>query len=374
MQKESPVVFDPEYTLVWGHKGVWQVFRYEDVQNVLKDYQTFSSEGAPKVEGSPLSIGITQTDPPRHTALRKIITKAFVPRVINRMEPWIREVSEELLEPVLSKGEMEFLDAFAIPIPVRVITRMMGISKHDVRQVHEWANLIIANPAEVEGGPEGFFRAQREMAEFFQDLIEERKQNLQEDLISDLIRAEVDGEKLSDEDLVSFCMVLLTAGNETTTNLLGNAVYTFTEHPEVQEHLIQHPEDIPKAVDEVLRYRSPVQSLFRVAKKDVELGNQQIKKGDYVVAWLGSANHDSSVFPNPEKFDIHRDNSKKVSFGHGIHYCIGAPLASLEAKIAFEVLFSKVKKIQIKPDVTIERYPSAMMWGLKELPITFELQ
>ena len=374
MQKERPVFFDPDYALNWGHKGVWHVFRYEDVVRVLKDYETFTSEGAPKVEESPLSIGISQTDPPRHTSLRKIVTKAFVPRVINKMEPWIRQVSEELLDKVLDQGEMEFVDDFAIPIPVRVITRMMGVPANDVKQVNEWANLIMLNPDEVEGGPEGFFRAQQEMGEFFKGLIEERKQNLKDDLISDLIRAEVDGEKLGDEDLLSFCMVLLIAGNETTTNLLGNTIYTLTEHPEIQDHLLEHPEDIPKVVEESLRYRSPVQSLFRVATKDVEIAGQKIKQGEYVVAWLGSANHDPSVFPNPEKFDIERDNSSKVSFGHGIHYCVGAPLATLEANVALQVIFSKIKQIRIKPGVKVERFPSTMMYGLKKLPITFQLQ
>lgn len=373
-QKESPVYFDPDYMLNWGHKGVWHVFQYEDVKRVLSDFDTFSSEGAPKVEGSPLSRGIPQTDPPRHTSLRKIISKAFIPSVVKKLEPRIRKLSEELLDRVLESGEMEFMESYAIPIPVRVITYLMGIPNQDFKQVYEWANLIVANPAEVEGGPEGFFRAQQEQAVFFQELIEERKRNLKDDLISDLIRAEVDGEKLSDEDLVSFCMVLLLAGNETTTNLIGNAVYTFAEHPEIQDHLIEHPEEIPKAIEEVLRYRSPVQSLFRITKKDVEIGGQKIKKGEYVVAWIGSANHDATVFSDPEQFDLHRDHQKVLSFGHGIHYCVGAPLARLEANIALEVLFQKVKEIRLKPDATIVRNPSTMMYGLLQLPITFQLR
>lgn len=374
MQTERPVYFDPEYMLNWGHKGVWQVFKYQDVKRVLSDYETFSSEGAPKIEGSPLSIGITQTDPPRHTALRKIISKAFIPSVVQKLEPWIRQQCEELLDQVLSTGEMDFMEDFAIPIPVRVITQLMGIPNQDFKQVYEWANLIIANPAEVEGGVEGFFRAQQEQTIFFKKLIAERKQNLHDDLISHLIRAEVDGEKLGEDDLISFCMVLLLAGNETTTNLLGNAVLTFTEHPEIQEHLIQNPEDIPKAIEEVLRYRSPVQSLFRVAKKDVEIGGQKIKKGDYVVAWLGSANHDSTIFSNPEAFNIHRANHKAISFGHGIHYCVGAPLARLETKVALEELFRKIKQVQLKPGVAIRRNPSTMMYGLLNLPISFQPQ
>lgn len=374
MQKERPVYFDPEFMLNWGHQGVWQVFHYQDVKRILSDYETFSSEGAPKIEESPLSRGLPQTDPPRHTALRKIISKAFVPSVVSRLEPWIRQQSEELLDKVLDSGEMDFMRDFAIPLPIRVITQLMGIPDQDYKQVYEWANLIVADPSEVEGGPEGFFRAQKEQEVFFTELIKERKQNLQNDLISDLIRAEVDGEKLDMKDLVSFCMVLLLAGNETTTNLLGNAILTFTEYPEVQEQLVENPEEIPKAIEEVLRFRSPVQSLFRLAKKDVVLGRQRIKKGEFVVGWIGSANHDPTVFPEPEKFDMNRDHSKIISFGHGIHYCVGAPLARLEVKVALEVLFKKVKNIQLKPDAQIRRHPSTLMYGLLNLPITFQLQ
>lgn len=372
MQQKNPVYFDPDFTLIFGKQGVWQVFRHQDVQNILTNYKVFSSESIPKIEESPISYGIVHTDPPRHRLLRKIISKAFIPSVITKLEPWIREQCHERLSAVLEKGEMELIRDFAIPIPVSVIAKLLGVPVQDYNQVHKWANELIFDPDEMDTGPESFFRTQQEQSAFFESLIQERKQNLQDDLLSHLIQAEVDGEKLSVSDLISFCMVLLAAGNETTTNLLGNSILTFTEQPELQTHLLEHPQDIPLAIDETLRYRSPVQSVFRLATEDFELHGHTIKKGEYVNVWLGSANHDPQVFPNPEVFDIHRNNRSQVSFGHGIHRCIGEPLAKLEAKIALEVLFERVKHIQVKPEVVIERQPSAIMFGLKSLPILFE--
>jgi cytochrome P450 len=372
MQQKKPVYFDPDFTLIWGKKGVWQVFRHQDVQKILVNYEVFSSESIPKIKESPISSGIVHTDPPRHRLLRRIISKAFIPSVINKLEPWIREQCQERLSVVLETGEMELIRDFAIPIPVSVIAKLLGVPVEDYNQVHKWANELIFDPDELETGPESFFRTQQEQSAFFENLIKERKQNLQDDLLSHLIQAEVDGEKLSVADLISFCMVLLAAGNETTTNLLGNMILTFTEQPKLQDHLLEHPQDIPLAIDETLRYRSPVQSVFRLVKEDFELHGHKMKKGDYVNVWLGSANHDPQVFPNPEVFDLHRNNRSQVSFGHGIHHCIGEPLAKLEAKIALEVLFEKVKQIQVKPDVVIERHPSAIMFGLKSLPIQFQ--
>lgn len=200
------------------------------------------------------------------------------------------------------------------------------------------------------------------------------KKQPRDDLISLLIAAEIDGEKLGMEDLLSFCMLLLVAGNETTTNLIGNSLLTFTEHPETLDHLAKKPEDIPNAISEVLRYRSPAQSLFRKATKDVELGGQKIKKGDVLAVWFGAANHDPEVFPNPEVFDIHRNNHDHLAFGHGIHYCLGAPLAKLEAKVAFETIFQNIEQIQVKPGATIERHPSVLMYRLEHLPITIKVK
>jgi cytochrome P450 len=372
MQQESPVYYDPDFMLSWGSKGSWQVFRHADVKQVLGDYKTFSNDCFPNPDDNPISTNLANTDPPIHRNLRSIISKAFVPSVINDLGPWIRHISHEMLDPVLKSGEMDFVHDFAGPIPVRVITRLLGVPDHNYKQVHSWSKAITANPAEIEDFMAVFQRTQQEMVEFFLLLIEERVKNPQKDLISDLIAAEVDGKKLSKEDLVSFCMILLIAGNDTTTNLLGSTVLTLIEHPEIQEHLIQNPTDIPKVIQEVLRYRSPVQSLSRLVTCDVEIGGHKIKKGEYITVWLGSANHDSSVFPNPEKIDINRDNHAQISFGHGIHYCIGAPLAKLEATIALEVLFQKVEQIQLKPGATLEVHPSTLFYSLKNLPVTFK--
>jgi len=372
MQKENPVVFDPDYVTHWGEKGVWHVFSYKEVKHVLSHPDIFSSQAMPVSDENPISRNLVNSDPPRHTHLRKIISKSFTPRVISDLEPWIRKLAHELLEPALESGEMDFMNQFATPLPIKVILKLLGVEQDITDKVLEWAKATSANPAAVEGGLEAFIRAQQEQVELFTKLIQERQEQPKDDLISLLVSAEIDGEKLGPEDLLSFCMLLLVAGNETTTNLIGSSLLTFTEHPEIQDHLAKNPEDIPKAINEVLRYRSPAQSLFRRAKQDVELAGQKIQKGDVIAVWFGAANHDPTVFSNPEVFDIHRDNQDHVAFGHGIHYCLGAPLAKLEAKVAFEVIFQNIEKSRGKPGVTIERHPSVLMYRLESLPIVFQ--
>ncbi|SHE50096.1 Cytochrome P450 [Seinonella peptonophila] len=371
MQQENPVVFDGDYIHLWGEKGVWHVFRYEDVKRVYGDYENFSSEVTPRMDNNPIANSITNLDPPRHRSLRKIISKAFVPSVISNLEPWIRQLCTQLWEKHLESEKIEFIRDFAIPVPVRVICQLLGVPDQNHEQISHWAKAFTSNPqTEEEVGY--FFQAQQEQMEYFTALIEQRYKEPKDDLISSLIAAEVDGERLSTEDLISFAMILLFAGNETTTNLLGNAIYTLTEHPEMQEHLFENREDIPQAIDEVLRYRSPVQSLFRKAKHDIELGGKRIKQGDYVSGWIGAANHDPSIFEQPGTFDIYRDNQAKLSFGHGIHYCIGAPLAILEAKIALDIILERATQLQLEPNTSVDLYPSSIMYGFQKLPLVFQ--
>lgn len=376
MQQEKPVYYDPEFTTNWGDQGAWQVFRYEDVKRVLNEYTVFSNEYAPRRDLA--SQALLGQDPPVHRRLRSLISKAFIPKVINRLEPWIRQNCIELLEPHLDKGKMEFVKNYAVPIPVRVICQLLGVPVDMHEQVHSWSKIVTSNPAEVkelslEEAIQRFNQAQRDFESYFRGLVQERQKNAREDLISELIEAETDdNQRLTEDEVVAFCIILLVAGNETTTHLIGSTLLSLIEHPELQRHLIENPTDIPKAIQESLRFRAPAQSMFRIAKQDTELGNQQIKKGQYVIAWIGSANHDPSVFPDPEKFDINRDNIGNLSFGHGIHYCIGAPLAKLESRVAFEVLLERIQNIELQPGTTLSVHPSTLIYGLTALPITFE--
>jgi cytochrome P450 len=372
MSKESPVVYDKDFLHFFGPQGTWHIFRYDDVQSVLNDHKTFSSEYMPKVPENPLSVGLSLTDPPRHKQLRLLVSKAFNPKAINDMKPWIEEISHHLLDQVADNGEMDLTKDFATPIPIQVIAKMLGVPYQDRDKFKDWSIMILKQPSEVEGGAENFVRSQLEMAEYFIKMFETRQTNPEDDLISHLLQAEVDGEKLSTQDLLAFCITLLVAGNETTTNLISNAVLSFIEYPEVQQHLIEHPEDISLAIEEVLRYRAPVQYVNRMASRDVQLRGQWIRKGQLLNVWLGSANRDEQVFPNPDQFDLQRTNLKHTSFAHGVHYCLGAPLARLEAGIALKILFERLHQFQRKTDTEPIMNNSTFTYSIKELPIVFE--
>lgn len=371
MSTESPIYYDKDFLHFFGAKGAWQVFRYDDVQTILYDWENFSSEYYPK-ENNTLSSAINVTDPPRHKQLRLLVSKAFTPKTIENMGPWIKEITQELLETVADKSEMDITADLATPVPIKVIAKMLGIPYSDQEKFKVWSTNIIKPPTEFEDGPEGYMRSQQEMAEYFISMIESRSGEPKDDLISQLLLAELDGEKLSTQDLLAFCITLLVAGNETTTNLISSFVYSAMENPEIQEHLYLHPEDIPNAIEESLRYRAPVQYMNRIASRDVKLGDQLIKQGDIVNAWLGSANRDESVFPKPDQFDLHRTNLKHTSFGHGIHYCMGAPLARLEAKIVLELLFSQFKELRLKDIGEPIMNETPLMYSIKTLPITFQ--
>lgn len=372
MSAEKPVYYDNDYMHYFGAKGAWHVFRYKDVQTVLYDWENFSSEYFPKADNT-LSAAIQVTDPPRHKQLRLLVSKAFTPKVIEDMKPWIQEITQELLDRVADKGEMDVTADLAVPVPIKVIAKMLGVPYKDQDKFKYWSTIIVKNPAEVEGGVNGYVQAQQEMAEYFMSLFKERLIEPKDDLISHLQQVELEGEKLSEQDLLAFCITLLVAGNETTTNLISAALYTFIENPNIQEHLFEYPEDIPTAIEEILRYRAPVQYINRIATKDIELGGQTIRKGDLVNAWMGSANRDESIFKNPDVFDLNRTNLKHTSFGHGIHFCLGAPLARLETKIVFELLFSMFKEFELKDNnKELEMNETNLMFSIKSLPVVFK--
>lgn len=370
MQRETPVYFDPSFSFYFGARGGWQVFRYKDVQRVLGDYEVFSNEYMPKMEDNLLGSNLNQTDPPRHRQLRALITKAFAPSMVSRLETWIYNQCEELVTPWLETGEMDFVKNFSIPLPGRVTAQLLGVPNQDHDQVNAWINAIASDPAVI--GMDAYYQAQQEMGRLFMTLLEERKQAPQADLITHLLQAEIDGERLSTADTLAFCIALLIAGNETTNSFLANAMLTFARLPDIQEQLVSHPQNIPQALNEVLRYQPAVQSMCRIARKDVELGGQQIMKGDLLNVWLAAANRDPEVFADPDAFLMHRDNTKMLSFGHGAHYCIGAMLAKIEARIAFEVIFKRMKDIRLKPGAAPTPNPSTIVSGFQDMQILFE--
>jgi cytochrome P450 len=367
MRRSEPVYYDPQ-------RENWNIFRYKDVKRVLSEHEIFSSQfmrsGSHRME-MPFTASMISSDPPRHRKLRDLVTQAFTPKAIANLEPRITEIVDKHLQPITAEEPFDFIEGLAYPLPVIVIAEMMGIPVEDQERFKEWSDVVVQS-ANFRGDidPRNFSHpAILEMSQYFFELIEERKEKPGDDLISGLLQANIDGEHLEMIELLGFCALLLVAGNETTTNLLGNAMLTLAERPEAWERLRANLELVPPALEEVLRFRSPVQSMFRVAKRDVRLAEETIPEGGRVVAWIGSANRDEEQFPQPEEFDIERSPNRHVAFGHGIHYCLGAPLARLEGKIALEAVLERFERVELALDATLERMPSNLILGLKSLPM-----
>jgi cytochrome P450 len=367
MRAEQPVYFDRK-------TSHWNVFRYEDVQHVLSDHSTFSSQFAGSAEAgdSVFAASMISTDPPRHRQLRALSTQAFTPRAVEALAPRIQQIVDEYLDRLEGSVQMDGIADLGYPLPVIVIAEMMGIPSEDREKFKHWSDMIVSM-SNMAGGSVDYdaldSSAIFEMSSYFFNLIELRRSQPQDDLISALLKAEVDGQKLEMMELLGFCSLLLVAGNETTTNLIGNALLTFAEHPEEWTRLRGNPDLLPQALEEVLRYRSPVQSMFRVAKENAEISGQSIPVGARLIAWIGSANHDDAQFLDADAYQIDRKNNKHLAFGQGIHYCLGAPLARLESKIALGEMLKRFSQISLKPDAPIERMPSTLIYGLHSLPL-----
>lgn len=367
MRQSAPVFLDEQ-------SGSWHVFRYDDVQRVLSEHATFSSRmgGDESSEAGRLfASSLITTDPPRHRQLRSLVTQAFTPKAVEALTPRISELTDELLEGVVSRGTADLIEALAYPLPVIVISELMGIPAEDRDRFKRWSDVIVSQ-TRTGAATEDHQAANQEMTGYFLDLIEHRRRRPGDDLISNLLAAEIDGQKLNVAELLGFCALLLVAGNETTTNLIGNAVLCFTEVPGTIDRLLQEPALLPQAIEEVLRFRSPVQSMYRMSVADTTLGGVEIPAGAPVVAWIGSANRDERQFEHPAQFDVDRGQIRHLAFGHGIHFCLGAPLARLEARIALEATVSRLPGLALASGAQLERMDSTIVYGVKSLPVNWQ--
>ena len=367
MRASAPVFHDEE-------SGSWHVFRYDDVQRVLSDHGTFSSRMGgddPSETGQLFAASLITADPPRHRQLRSLVTQAFTPKAVEALAPRISALTGELLDAMAPKGSADLIDELAYPLPVIVIAELMGIPAADRDRFKHWSDVIVSQTQT--GDQTGDHSStNRETTEYFLALIEHRRRNPGSDLISNLLVAEIEGQKLSVPELLGFCALLLVAGNETTTNLIGNAVLCFTEAPETMERLRTEPALLPQAIEEVLRYRSPVQSMYRVTAAETALGGCQVPAGAPLVAWIGSANRDERQFQHPGQFDMDRTPNRHLAFGHGIHFCLGAPLARLEARTALQGILQRLPGLALAPGAHLERMDSTIVYGVKELPVTWQ--
>jgi cytochrome P450 len=363
--------------VVWRDEvGMWSVFTYEDVRSILRNPGLFSSDASRFVQfnGPRPAPTMLNSDPPRHSQLRGLVNLAFTPRRVAGLEPRISQITDEILDAVLPTGRIDIVEDLAYPLPVIIIAELLGVPPADRAVFKRWSDDIVANLAmDFTSGPsQRLVQARDEFIAYFTDQIELHRRDPKDDLIGALLQAEISGEKLTAEELLSFCVLLLVAGNETTTNLIGNAVRCFLDYPDELARVRDNLSLVPSAVEEVLRFRSPVQATIRFAAEDTQIGGQMIKQGQRIIVWLAAANRDPAEFPNPDRFDVGRAPNRHLSFGLGIHFCLGAPLARLETKVALESLLRRIPGFQRADSTPFEPVEGFIMHGIKHLPLTFD--
>lgn len=345
-------------------QGMWHVYRHEDVLRVFTDHQTFSSQYA--FGRNLLGESMIRQDPPRHTRLRKLANQAFTPRRVARLASRVTEVAEELLDAMADRDVIDVIAHLASPLPVTVIAELLGIERERRAQFRHWAHVFTSlgmrPPDEHEE------QVLRDMQAYFLDVIERRRHEPGDDLLSSLVRAEADEGKLTTNELVSFCYLLFIAGLETTGNLIGNMVVCLGCHPHILERVRQDRSLVPAVVDETMRYLTPVQANVRVTTADTVLSGVSIPAGSRVMVWNASANRDETVFTDPDRFDLDRDGSH-TGFGHGVHFCLGSSLARMEATVALNALLDRYPGRWCFPDEPLQRVAQFFLSGVTRLPM-----
>ena len=331
---------------------LWAIFDYGGVKRALTDHETFSSSMAKANRPNP--AWMVFLDPPRHSKLRALVSRAFTPRMVAELEPRIERLTSDLLDSALQSQTMDIVADLAEPLPVRVIAEMLGLPSEEWRRFRYWSQAIIASSSLAVVGGEQWMAAVKaaapageEMKSRLHEWIAERRSAPKNDLLTALALAEVDGETLSQREIFGFVQLLLIAGAETTASLIPNAILCLAENPEQLAQLRRSPESLPGAIEEVLRYRSPLQWMLRVTAREVEINGQTIPAGKLVLAVIGSANRDARYFTDPERFDIARATNPHLAFGHGIHFCLGAPLARLESRVVLRNFLERVESFEL---------------------------
>ncbi len=357
-----------------GFGGMWMFTRYDEVSAILKEGRISKDVSCllPPDQVSPLERSMLFKDPPDHTRLRSLTSQTFTPNRIKNLEPNILRIVDELIDAIASNEESDFIRDFALPFPVIVIAEMLGVPHEDQHRVHAWSNQLIAAADSVKASEQSYqeeANAKQELYDYFSELIAVRSKRPQEDILSALIQARDSGDRLNDEELIGSCILLLVAGHETTVNLLGNGLYTLLKHPEQKRLLKERPDLMGSAIEEMLRFESPVQrGTFRFAKEKMEFGGNVFEAGEIMSAVLGAANRDPDQFPDPDRFDISRIPNRHLAFGLGMHFCLGASLARTEARIGFQRLFERFPEI-VPVDENPDWNSNSLFRGLKRLRI-----
>ena len=385
MREEDPVFRQPGLD---GETPIWFVTRYEDVVAVLSDSKRFvldpklalTEEEFQQLEAaSPLpndervNTNLLAMDGDDHRRLRQLVAKAFTPRMVEHLRPRIQAIADELLARVEARGAMDLVDDYAFPLPITVIAELLGIPVEDRDRFRVWSNTFVLPPLTDELR-EQFARHTDEFVEYLDDLFAARRAEPAEDLLSALVQAEEHGDRLSENELYSMAVLLIVAGHETTVSLITNAVLALLSNPDQLAVVREDPSLMPAAVEELLRYDSPVErTITRWATADTEVGGKLVRRGELVIAVVGSANRDPAQFPGADTLDLRREAGKHVGFGRGPHFCLGAPLARLEAEIALRTLFERLPtlRLAIARDDLYWR-PIPLFRSLASLPVAWD--
>jgi pimeloyl-[acyl-carrier protein] synthase len=380
LRAQDPVHWDEEL-------GFWVLTRYADIVAVYHDSRFSRAQGLrrgyerlPESEqmiAEPVYHSFSKTmfysDPPYHTRLRGLVNSAFTPAAVEQMRPYIQKTVDDLLDNVQRNGNMDVIHDFAYPLPIMVIAQMLGLPVEDRVRFKKWSDDLFAILGSVPHAPDLMERAARSLSEltsYITDLSDARRQRPLKDLMTALVEAVEGGEHLTQEELVANVIILLSAGHETTSNLIGNGLLALLQHPDQMHKLRERPNLIATTVEEMMRYDNPVQISYRSAAADVEIGGKSIRKGQLVNSILGAGNRDPERFSEPDRFDITRDEGRHLGLGLGIHFCLGAPLLRLEAQVAFTSILRRFPKLSLATE-NFEWQEHPIFRGVKSLPVVF---
>ena len=381
---------DPIY---WSaENSYWILTRYADIAQLISNPQLSSNRIGAHAGRMPdqvkahfrpfftaVSSWMLMIDPPDHTRLRGLVNKAFTPRVVENMRGLVQQLVDDMIESVKDQGRMDVMTDLANPLPATVIAEMLGVPGSDQKQFKAWSDDISMALAGIDSARSKeellalYELAQKsylDLAAYFADKVATLRQKPQENLLSALVQAEEQGDRLTEEELFANCVLLMIAGHETTTNLIGNGVLALLKNPGEQEKLRERTELIVPAIEELLRYDSPVQKMGRVALADIPVNGQEIKQGQLVCFSFGAANRDPEHFPSPERLDLARQPNRHLAFGHGLHYCVGAALARVEGQIAIRTIFQRLPGLRLASE-NLEWNRNFTLRGLKALPVEF---
>jgi len=374
LRREAPVFWNPEV----DGRGFWAVTRYHDLMAVSHDWNTFSSARGGVFMFDPdaqtqaeIGLMMINMDPPDHAKLRRLVKTGFTNRLLRQIEPHVRDLANEIIDGVCEKGQCDFVTEVAAELPLQVIAEIMGIPREDRHMIFDWSNRLIGfDDPEFQTSMDDGRIAASEMYAYSNQLVQERARKPGDDLVSIMMQAEVDGERLSELQFDIFFLLLAVAGNETTRNAISGGMLALMENPGERQRVLDDLSLVPTAVEEIVRCVSPVMYFRRTPTRDVELHGQKIPEGDKVLIYYISANRDEDVFPEPDRFDVGRTPNEHVGFGGGgPHYCLGANLAPLEIRVMFEELLRRIPDMQ--PAGPVTRLRSNFINGIKHMPVAF---